>query len=245
MDIIWEDLRFFVHCLKSLPVSEAVALGDGIWCVSTGTSSENWIYWPEDITSPELVSEAVRFFHERGESFMWPVYSVGSELLESAGLIHAGDLTAMCLEPANAAMHEKPGLTFERVDAVRADEWAKTAWLGFGGDDDVPENYYKFVRALSDDRECVSLYLTKYEGEDTGVFALTNEAELMGVYYFAVRPDFRRKGIASAMMSEVCHLADGKKIVLQSTPMGTRFYEAFGFNRLFTIPVYSTEQDIF
>ena len=47
------------------------------------------------------------------------------------------------------------------------------------------------------------------------------------------------------MMDEICRIADEKKIVLQATPMGRKFYEAFGFREEFKISVFSTESDIF
>ena len=73
---------------------------------------------------------------------------------------------------------------------------------------------------------------------------LTHGENVTGVYYFATLPKFRRKGIARAMMSEICRLSSGKTIVLQATPSGVPFYKNFGFEELFTIPVYSNENDI-
>ena len=149
----------------------------------------------------------------------------------------------MRLDPTKAQpAHE--GVTFERVTSELADEWSATAWRGFGGEDDAPENYCRFVRALVDDAENLSLHLAKFDGKSAGVFATTNEPERVGVYYFATVPELRRKGIASSMMSEICRLSAGRKIVLQSTPMGVKFYCSFGFDELFRIPVYSTDKDI-
>ena len=243
--VIWEELKFFVNALKCLQVSTSLELSEKTLCVSTGTYSENWVYCPEDITNPEDVKKAVKFFRERDEEFMWPVYSEGREVLESAGLIYAGDLAAMSLEPDSVnIIDDRPDVKIYRTN--NPEEWAMTSWLGFGGsDEDFPENYRVFVKALSEQRENVSLYSAKYEGKNAGVFLLTNEAEFTGVYYFAVVPEFRRQGIACAMMNEICRLSGGKKIVLQSTPMGEKFYRNYGFRELFRMPVYSTEEDIF
>ena len=246
-EIIWADLEFFVKVLKGLPVSESLALSEKSYCVSTSTSSENWVYFPEDITSSEIVEEAVKFFRDRGEEFMWPLYSGGSEVLEKAGLVYAGDLTAMMLDPESMT-HEAVNnmLEYERVSDGNADEWAMTSWRGFGGGyEEVPENYREFVRALCGDSEKVRLYLATKASENVGVFSLTEEAEVMGVYYFAVKPEFRRQGIAHGMMNEVSRLAGNKKVVLQSTPMGEKFYSNYGFKELFKMPVYSIESEIF
>ena len=244
MNEVWENLRFFTTRLKALAVSESLQLGENGFCVSTATDFENWVYFPERVTTPEVVRNVMKFFGEREEAFMWPVYDGGNEILEGAGLFYAGDLTAMTLDPASASLHVKEGITFERVTHELAGEWAATAWHGFGGEDDAPENYCKFVRALLDDAEYFSLHLAKFEGKNAGVFALTNEPNRVGVYYFATVPELRRKGIASAMMSEICKLSAGRRIVLQSTPMGVNFYRSFGFEELFSIPVYSTDKDI-
>ena len=67
-NFIWENLKFFIDTLKSLPVSESLTLSaNGSCCVSTNTYFENWIYYPERITSPEKVNKAVHFFGERGK----------------------------------------------------------------------------------------------------------------------------------------------------------------------------------
>ena len=130
--------------------------------------------------------------------------------------------------------------------ATSAKRWASCEWSAFEyGESGVSGEYFALVKALLKDTENFSLYIAELEGVDAGAFLTTNEPELMGVYYFAVKPELRRKGIARAMMSEICRLAEDKKIVLQSTPMGRKFYRNFGFSELFMIPVYSTTDDIF
>ncbi|MBR0034135.1 MAG: GNAT family N-acetyltransferase, partial [Synergistaceae bacterium] len=109
-----------------------------------------------------------------------------------------------------------------------ADVWAQTAARGFG-EEGASESYRKFVEALCGERGRVRMYLAGYGGENAGVYLVTEEPEMTGVYYFAVRPEFRRKGVARAMMTEICRQSAGKRVVLQSTPMGRNFYGAFGF----------------
>lgn len=248
--IIWDDLKFFLTRLKFLPISESLSLGkNGGFCVSTRCASENWIYYPENLDSPEIVNMAVKFFHERNISFMWPVYDGGREILEYCGLLYAGSLTAMSMNPkALSGTAINSAVKFMRVNSDNdAKIWARTAWHGFGGGiDDTPENYYALVNALYNDRENMALYIAEFDGKISGTFLITTgEKNLTGIYYFAVIPEFRRLGIASAMMTEICRLSNGKKLVLQATPSGLKFYKKFGFDELFRIPVYSTEEDIF
>ena len=235
MNIIWDNLKFFMECLRDLPVSESLSLGEEGFCVSTGTYAENWVYFPESVTSPEIAEEAVKFFRERGEESMWPLYDSGGEILESCGLIYDEDLAAMSLAPT--VRESESVVSVERVrtrdDAVL---WAETAGRGFG-DDGTADGYRKFAEALSE-HEGVSLYLARHEGRCAGTFLTTNGTESTGVYYFAVVPELRRRGVARAMMDEVCRLSCGKRIVLQATPIGEKFYRSYGFEELFRIRLY-------
>ena len=242
MDIIWQDFSFFLTRLKYLPVSKSLTLGanNEVFCVSTGCSFESWVYYPARITDPEIVKRTVKFFSDENISFMWPVYNGGEKILEDCGLIYAGNLTAMSYESKSS--HATNNLKIYEADSH---DWADIAWQGFGSEaGTTSKEYYKLVEAFKNDTS-LRLYIADYEGKHAGTFLITNEKNLMGVYYFATLPEFRRKGIARAMMSKICELASGKTIVLQATPMGLPFYKKFGFEERFIIPIYSTESDIF
>lgn len=246
-NVIWEDLKFFLERLRVLPISESLELGNnGGFCVSTQCESENWVYFPEIVDEAEA-KRAINFFSERKISFMWPIYDSGEKVLEAEGLLYAGKLEAMSLEPGEAKFTaSNPSVKISPVN--NSETWARVAWHSFGGGiDDTPANYYALVDALNNDWGNLALYLAELDGEPAGTFLITNEQNLMGVYYFAVVPEMRRKKIAASMMNEICRLAGEKKkkIVLQATPMGVKFYESFGFQSLFSMPVYSTESDIF
>ena len=242
MNIIWQDLEFFLTCLRNLSVSKSLTLDEnnGGFCVSTCCSFESWVYYPARVTDPEIVKRVMKFFRDENISFMWPVYNGGEKILEDCGLMFAGNLTAMSYTPQTYNLENN--LRIYETDSVA---WAQTAWQGFGGGAfDTPMNYYKLAEAFKNDTG-LQLYIADYDGEHAGTFLTTNEKNLMGVYYFATIPEFRRKGIARAMMSKICELADGKIIVLQATPAGLPFYKKFGFEERFIIPIYSTESDIF
>lgn len=243
---VWDNFRYFMCALKTLGVSTSLTLEGGSFCVSTGTYSENMVCCERNV-KPETVREVLDFFSEREEAFMWPVLDDNSRrVLEQCGVPYAGDLAAMTLKVSELAqsVRVREGVTFERVGRENVNDWARTNWLGFGGGDDVPGNYYAFSEALSECEE-VSLYLAKSEGECACTFAVADDGVNVGVYYLATVPEFRRKGIASSMMKKVCELSGGKDIVLQSTPSGVEFYRACGFSEDYRMPVYSTEEDIF
>ncbi len=240
-NVIWGSLGFLVDTLKKLPVSETLTLSEnGSCCVSTGTYAENWVYCPECEITPEMAGETVRFFRERGQTCMCPVYD-GSDknikTLESAGLVYDEELTAMCFSPAERAFVRDDTVMIQQViSREEAVFWAETASLSFG--DALTPEYSRFVEGLCAEKERVSLYLAKYCGKCAGTFFVTHEPDVTGVYYFAVRSEFRRKGIAREMMAEICRLSAEKSIVLQAAPMGAKFYRAFGFEELFSIPLF-------
>ena len=245
-NIIWQDFEFFLKRLKFFPVSKTLELNENSFCVSTRTDTENWIYYPEKIMNQEIVDKAVKFFVDKNESFMWPVFDGGNEILEKSGLLYAGDLTAMCLKPENIFHDVNESVTIDKITSIQeSHEFAKTSWLAFGGDNNVSKNYYDLIEAFMNDKNNFSLFLAKIDNKNAGTFIITHENNLMGVYYFAVVPEFRRKKTAVTMMNEICRLSENKTITLQATPIGRKFYEAFGFSELFKIPVYSTESDIF
>ncbi|MBQ7169821.1 MAG: GNAT family N-acetyltransferase [Synergistaceae bacterium] len=247
MNDVWEDLRFFAEHLRGLRVSESVALGaGGGFCVSTNNEFENWVYFPERVTDTDTVNMAAGFFRERGETFMWPVYDGGGEVLADGGLVRAGHLEAMSFDPSHAVTNRgNNAVTLRKIGREASGAWASCMWSAFAyGDGGPSREYCALVEALCDDG-AMSLYVAELAGHDAGGFLLTDEPGLAGVYYFGVKPDFRRRGVASAMMSGICGLSGGKKIVLQATPSGVPFYEAFGFADLGAIEVYSTVADIF
>ena len=244
---VWEDLRFFAEHLRNLPVSESIALGNnGGFCVSTNNEFENWVYFPETVRDIETVRTAMTFFGRRKETFMWPVYDGGDKALKGAGLLHAGHLEAMSLEPTHAERDRvNPSVKMRAVTCETFGQWANCEWSAFEyGEGEPSAEHLALVKAFSND-ESMSMYIAEIDGHDAGAFLVTHEVELMGVYYFATKPEFRRKGVAASMMNEICSLSGGRKIVLQATPSGVPFYRAFGFEDLGAIEVYSTRADIF
>ena len=241
------NMRFMMECLKDIPSNESLTLGnDEGFCVSTGTKYENWVYFPGRVNDVETVRKAAEFFRERNESFSWPVFDGDNEILSDGGLIQAEPLEAMSLDADSAILTRwNASVTFEAVtsreDSMR---WAKCSWTAFEYEDDEPtEDYISFAENLMSCKN-FALYIAVIHGRDCGTFMIADDDNLSGVYYFAVIPEMRRKGIAVSMMNEICRLSHGRKIVLQATLSGVKFYSAYGFEDLGAIEVYSTVADI-
>ncbi|MBQ6773609.1 MAG: GNAT family N-acetyltransferase [Synergistaceae bacterium] len=250
--LMWNELKFFIESLKSLSVSQSLTLGrDECFCVSTNCSWESWVCYPDSINNAQEIRNAVDFFKARDISFMWPLYDDNdSKLLEQSGLVYAGKLEAMTLEPDKAVTNKaNPDVIIKPVtNHELAGQWAETAWSAFSSfgeeNEETSANYYAMFDAFLS-HENFSLYLAYLDDKPAGTFIITHEKALTGVYYFATLHEFRRRGVAASMMREICRLSDGKTIALQATPMGFNFYKGFGFEDLFAIKVYSTEPDIF
>jgi|GEM_PF-4411858 len=238
------NMRFMMECLKNIPANKSWAVGNG-FCVSTVTEAENWVCFPGCVNDIETVKSVAEFFREREEFFLWPVFDGGNELLKAGGLIQSEELRAMSFDSDSAVLsRQNASVTFSAVtsreDCVR---WAKCAWLGFEYEGDEPTgDYISFAENLMSCKN-FALYIAVVHGRDCGVFQTVNDdAGLMGVYYFAVIPEMRRKGIAAAMMNEIRRLSQGKKIVLQATLAGVPFYSAYGFKDLGGIDVFRNRE---
>lgn len=239
------NMKFMMECLKNIPANKSLTLGNEGFCVSTLTEAENWICFPGRVNDVEAVRKAAEFFRERNEFFLWPVFDGGNEILSEGGLIQSEELRAMTLASDSPVLiRGNDSVTFKAVtsreDSMR---WAKCAWLGFAYEGGEPtEDYFVFAENLMSCKN-FALYIAVLDGGDSGAFLTVNDDEGMtGVYYFAVIPEMRRKGIAASMMNEIRRLSRGKNIVLQATLAGVPFYSAYGFKDLGRIDIYRNRE---
>lgn len=238
------NMRFFMERLRDIPANESLTLNDG-FCVSTITEAENWVCFPGRVNDVESVKAVAEFFRDRHEFFMWPVFDGGNEILSAGGLSQSESLRAMTLDSdLPIQIRGNDSVTFKAITSREASmRWAVCSWQGFEYDGDEPsEDFCKFAGNLAG-CEDFGLYVATLHGRDCGAFITVNDdAGFMGVYYFAVIPEMRRKGIAATMMNEICRLSHGKKIVLQATLTGVPFYRAYGFKDCGEIEVYRNRQ---
>lgn len=256
MNEIIENLRDFLICLCTLKSSYVCDITGGNFCVSTNSdfASENWAFYDprHKELSSEIIQNAKKFFKELNLNFILPVLNekFDLEILKREGLNYAGNLTGMSFNVLKKIEIETAIKTENKLKIRvsssddNTDEWAETAWRGFGGES-APENFLKISRDMG-----ASKYLklfAAYSGDTSvGTFLLCEDKINAGVYYFAVKPEFRRKKIAHAMMNAIINIAleCGKnKIVLQATPAGVPFYKNFGFDEIFNIPVFTNAEN--
>ncbi|MCR5346514.1 MAG: GNAT family N-acetyltransferase [Fretibacterium sp.] len=247
---LWDNLSFFLTRLRALPCCESQAFPGG-FCLSTGSesASENWAFFPGLSPEAELTGAVLHFFEKRRLPFVWPAETgEASGALTDAGLRERGRLVVMdrdaaCLPDGSGAVTVHP--VSSREEAVG---WAETSWRGFDGESPAPETFQKLAEAMSEDSPVLRLVTARFEGEDAGTFLLALSRNAAGIYYFATVPEFRRRGVASAMMAEAGRMALAAgcpRLVLQSTPTGLPFYRRAGFAPLGELALFSFSEDVF
>ena len=258
-DAVLDNLEFFLTRLRGLSCCRSVDLPGGGFCLFTGSdsASENWVFRRGAAPDEEAVHAVLRFFGEctTGEGaapFIWPLPE-GGGVLPRFGLPERGRLLAMsrgCVGPADTADSGGPEVSFATVsDEADAERWAETMWQGFGAGPGAPGNLHVLVRGMRADGT-LTLVTARIEGQDAGTFLLASDpsSPAAGVYYFAVPPRYRRRGVATAMMAEILRIVrrGGKRqVLLQATPSGVPFYLAAGFGALGEIPLFSAGDDVF
>ncbi len=247
---LWGDLGFFLTRLRALSPCESLALPGG-FCLSMGSNSasENWAFFPGVSPDEELTGAALRFFEERGVPFVWPVEAGNTpEALVAAGLRERGRLVVMSRSPEGLT-RGGAGVTFHPVSSrSEARRWAQAAWRGFDGEGLAPCPFQKVMEAIAEETTCLRLVTARLHGEDVGTFLLAPGDQTMGIYYFAVLPEFRRQGVAAEMMSEAGRMALAAgchELVLQSTPAGLPFYRNAGFTPRGEMALFSSSEDVF
>ena len=250
LDAVLRNLEFFLRRLRALPCCRSAELPDGGFCLFTGSdsASENWVFCHGPVRDEGMPRRALRFFETCGAPFVWPLLGEGRAVLSRFGLREAGRLLAMSRSCEALAEAEGPRVTFAPVrDDAEADRWAEAMWAGFGAGDGAPEALLLLCRAMRTD-DALRLVTARVEGRDAGSLLLALDPDAAGVYYFAVPPRYRRRGVATAMMAEALRHArdEGKRqIVLQATPSGVPFYRAAGFEPLGELPLFSASDDVF
>ena len=262
---VLRNLERFLKKLRSLPCcqSEEATLSEGAphslsgkgFFISTGTeaASENWAFLPRPINKKDI-ENSLLFFEKCKVPFIWPLLPEQGEdsrsLLNASGLNEAGILCMMRRSadlPLSDTTDPK-ALTFKQVNSRESSsEWADAVWLGFGDDSPAPDSLKALAESLSIVKD-VYLLAASMDSRIVGTSLLFLDTLSVGIYYFAVLPAYRRKGIAMSMMNEILNLAQYFKkqdILLQSTPAGKNFYLAAEFKPLSPLPLFSASEDVF
>lgn len=241
------NLGFFLTRLSTLSPCRSLDLPGGGFCLATGSNfaSDNWAI---GVPTPSSLQAAFQFFH--GIPFIWPLFERTPQsiaLLTGEGLLERGRLLAMSRD-LSGELRPQVDCVFRTVNSAEdSARWAEAVWRGFGGEGGAPDGYLALAGAMRGEK-ALRLMTAQLRGRDVGSFLVAFSKDEAGVYYFSVLPEFRRQGIASAMMEEIRRLAEAlgrTRIVLQATPAGVPFYLSAGFSPLREIPLFSASDDVF
>ncbi|MDP6495716.1 MAG: GNAT family N-acetyltransferase [Dehalococcoidia bacterium] len=158
------------------------------------------------------------------------------QLLEDQGWLHAATLTGMAVELQTLAEPASlpPGLTISQVkDGESLETWCQLMTSVSEFPDFAAEAWLDMYRAMEivDDPQW-SLYLGVFEGKPVSTSALFRGAGVAGIHGVATLPEYRGKGIATAMTycPLLAAMDESFRVgVLFSSEMAVGIYRKMGF----------------
>lgn len=204
-------------------------------------------------TAEARIGEALEFFARSSHPFSWwltPGHSPRHlpKLLEQAGLERAESEWAMALPLSDLRPRIVPvGLEIRRVES--AGDLAKYAELTAANwsppDEQVIRFYASAEAPLLDPDSPRCLYLGLMDGEPVATSELTVGGGVVGLYNISTRPEYRDRGIGSAMTGVPlveAREAGHTMAILQAAPAGIRIYERLGFRHFGGITEYKVRE---
>lgn len=251
ISVFTENLRSAALMLGRNEGGAILYLPSGAIAAASGypAAGENYLLLTPD-TSENEVAEMLFFFKERQLSFVAPILP-GSNAgaifaLEQNGIGEKITYTAMTLDLTHFERARGEDNLIHAASPEEVGTWGQTVWEGFGGKDGIDEAYAVLVRHMSAQRSN-DLYAL-CNGADAVACGLLHhdEKKNCGLYYFATKPAFRRKGYARRLMAGLVQEAalGFGALVLLATPIGQPFYKEFGFTTLTSVPIHSAATDI-
>ncbi len=249
--LLWradENAREMFRILARTAAPGWVLERDNMCLVATGipVAMFNPAFVPAGVDFDQFVEEARAFYSERGLPWALvvpehdPVAPPGR--IRYLGLAEAQIMPVMTRDtlPGDDWPASKADIDIQtaETDDVRADHRAVLA-IAFG----IPDHMSRIVLPpgvpLS---PLLRFYVAYREGVPVGSAALCEAAGLAGIYNVATRPEYRRTGIATALMRHVLQDARERGLqtcVLQSSADGRPLYARLGFTRLSTYTIYT------
>lgn len=253
-----ENMSFFAINLFSMarmlgrsPAGGLLELPSGAVAAASGypAAGENYLLLTADTAEGET-EESLRFFSRRRLSFVAPALPNANRIalgtLEKAQIDARITYTAMSLDLERFRADDAPDDGLVRVSTPKeVRQWGQTVWKGFGGGV-IDAGYAALTRHMAGQSEN-TLY-TLRDGGDAVACGLLHRDVVggCGLYYFATKPAFRRKGYARRLMNGIAReaAAGHDKLLLLATPAGLLFYTDFGFASLAKVPMLSGASEL-
>lgn len=200
-------------------------------------------------SAPERIQHALRFFASSGHPFSWwlgPGTTPDNlpALLLDAGVTAAESELAMSLDLLQLTPAPLPdNVTVERVRTPEQLELlARLSAANWSPPDAEVVRFYRRAASLLLSPESPHwFYLGRYDGEPVATAELTVGGGVVGLYNIATRPEYRGRGIGSAMTVQPlvdARAAGHQTAILQASADGQSLYARLGFTSFGTITEY-------
>lgn len=179
------------------------------------------------IPSVEAVKAVRRFY--AGKPYCWLAEGRPSGL-EGYGFKEASEFPEMLLslDTYHSRSYSSKITVEAALSDAQLDVWSKIAAETFGFDlTRFRDFFYPVIRHAG-----CQPFLVCYEGVPAATALMCIGQFEVGIYTMSTRPEFRRKGLASAVLGTVLDAAKAKGVpcaVLYATEMGELLYDRFGF----------------
>ncbi|MBI3803218.1 MAG: hypothetical protein HY282_05585 [Nitrospirae bacterium] len=195
-------------------------------------------------------SEIAQALGSRQIPFLWWIGSRGrrtdlNDILERHGFVYAEAIPGMAidLDSLSQGPIRLEGLTIRPVNhPAMLKIWAETAGIGTG----FPEPALEPLAALETrvglgEKVPTRRYLGLFDGAPVATAALVLEAGVAGLFAVATRPEFRRRGIGTAMTLHPllnARVSGYRTGTLQSSESGFPVYSRLGFREICKFDLY-------
>jgi GNAT superfamily N-acetyltransferase len=214
----------------------------GRLAVGAPLSDLNWVINAApigpDISGP--IKRTLDFYARQGLPFSW--YPVGagyeSSLVEALAA-HGGrsDSDLACMASGDMIPVDLPplqeGISIATVSAPAGlEDWARAAADGFGYPESVQASFTILATHMGFPGPDHRLYLARVDDQPAGTALLFRTGQVAGLYFLAVTPTMRRRGLGLALTRRAMHdalQADCRMIILQSSQMAENLYHRAGF----------------
>ncbi len=250
---IFENFVQFRIALAQQPGGEIHRSENFTW-INSGLPCPTWNGVLHAALSSEEAEEKIQrmidYFGNRGLPFSWWITPLTrpSELgvqLEKHGLVHVDDSPGMALLLSRwqEEIELPPSLTIQVVqNSAQLGKFIRLVQNGFHLPDACAQAYFQLLQKWQASTPSpFSHYLGIWDGRPVGSASLFFAAEAAGIYSLATLPEFRGKGIGTALT--VTTLREAKKrgfqlAVLRASPLGVGIYRRIGFQEYFRLGHY-------
>ena len=225
-------------------VFETDAQGTIYYSAGMNYATFNGIIDPDEnsVHSDEEINKAIEFFASRKLPFMW---WTGAKNLEQKGFGFGGVLTGVAVDISQGFSQEKPSSPQLEIKIATSDAELQLFSALFKDLFNLPiptESLFAWTQAITnqDEQVCFLAYLN---GTPVGIASLSTGPSTAGIWNLATVPEYRKRGVASALVSRAMLEAETRHYkhvmaILMPKGMASGLFTKLGFREVCTFPFY-------